>query len=517
MITNMSRTLLLVLGVSIAVITTRVYGQPDSSSNPRWLLVTTAELAGELEPLAIRRQQQGFEVLKVYRDVQLRSSDWNSQSIRNKISELSREPNRSTYVLLVGDWNEQNELSYLPPATGKQGRMQGSPTDHAYGLPNQSGVPTIAVGRFPASSVEDVRQFVAKVTRFEDQAVGPWTNRMNLWGGHPGGNSAMEKRLGEAIVQSAVSRGMSRLNWTWQGNCLIDFPNTLYSVDRRAFRDRMQGDLAQGQTFAIYAGHSAAEGIWSEDQFVFSREEWARVQVQSSPGVVLTTGCFACQMSGRKGNGFLVEAMHNPHGPVACMGAYAESYAVHGQLALDAFVELAARPRPPIRLGDYWLSITAGIGGGKMDALTFWLYDQADGSRGATPLEKQRLEHLEMWTLLGDPALTIPFLEPTLDIHVAAQIGSSEVVVEFNVPEELVGGTCETQIQLRPSVGKGESQQIKLSPPIVNTRTLESGSRFTGTISGLMPLTGGELRVRVFVLKDGHGALGVAAKSLSQN
>ena len=127
MITNMSRTLLLVLGVSIAVITTRVYGQPDSSSNPRWLLVTTAELAGELEPLVIRRQQQGFEVLKVYRDVQLRRSDWNSQSIRNKISELCREPDRSTYVLLVGDWNEHNGLSYLPPATGKQGHSRGRP------------------------------------------------------------------------------------------------------------------------------------------------------------------------------------------------------------------------------------------------------------------------------------------------------------------------------------------------------------------------------------------------------
>ena len=199
------------------------------------------------------------------------------------------------------------------------------------------------------------------------------------------------------------------------------------------------------------------------------------------------------------------------------MGAYAESYAVHGQLALDAFVELVARPRPPVRLGDYWLSIAAGIGSGKMDVLTFWLYDQADGSRGAIPLDKQRLEHLEMWTLLGDPALKIPFLEPTLDVDVKAQIGSSEVVVEFNVPEELVGGTCELQVQLNPSAGKRESQPVRLSPPMVSSQELGSESRFIGTISGLMPLTDGELRVRVFVLKDGRGALGVASKSLTQN
>ena len=270
----MIRRLLLSIAVSFALNTSPVYGQPDSSSNPRWLLVTTSDLATELEPLILRRQQQGFEVLKVYRDDQLPSSDWNSESIRNKISELSREPNRSTYVLLVGDWNESSKLSYLPPATGKQGRMQGALTDHAYGLPNESGVPTIAVGRFPARSLEDVRQFVAKVIRYEDQTIGPWTNRLNLWVGHPGGNSVMEKRLGETIIQSAVSKSLSQINPSWQGNCLIDFPNTPYSVDRKVFRDRMQSDLSQGQSFTIYAGHSAPEGIWSEDQFVFSRDEW---------------------------------------------------------------------------------------------------------------------------------------------------------------------------------------------------------------------------------------------------
>ncbi|MCC6512027.1 MAG: hypothetical protein IT423_23215, partial [Pirellulaceae bacterium] len=467
----------------------------------------TAELVQELQPLVSRRHQEGFEVIKVIRDSRLPSSDWNADYIRNKISEV-HEPNRSTIVFLVGDWTESRQNSYVPPGIGKQGRMKNAPTDHAYGLPDERGVPSVAVGRFPARNAEDVRQFVAKVIRYEDQSIGPWTNRLNLWVGHPGGNSVLEKRLGETIVKSAVNKSLSQLNLAWKGSCLIDFPNTPYSVDRKTFSERMRYDLSQGQSFTIYAGHSGAEGIWSEDQFVFGRSEWERVQILSSPGVVLTTGCFSCQMSGPNGKGFLTASVLNPDGPVAGVGAYAESYAAHGQLALDAFVHLVAQPKPPTRLHDYWLSIAGGLGVGKMDPLTFWLYDQADGSRGAVPLDKQRLEHLEMWTLLGDPALKIPYLESTLDVDVKAEIGSSEVVIEFEVPEMLVGGSCELQVQFHPKAG------TQMSPAIVSTRQLETQSRYTATIPGFQPLSAGELQARVFVTKDGHGVLGTASVRL---
>jgi Peptidase family C25 len=492
--------------VCVALATSWLHAQSDSGKKPRWLLVTTAELAKELEPLVLRRQQQGFEVFKVIRDDQLPNNDWNAEFIRNKISEI-HVPNHATQVLLAGDWNESNKLSFVPPGKGKQGRMQNAPTDLSYGLLNERGVPSVAVGRFPARTADDVRQFVAKVIRYEDQSIGPWTNRLNLWVGHPGGNSGLEKKLGETIIQSAVNKSLSQLNLAWKGSCLIDFPNTPYSVDRATFGERMRNDLSQGQSFTIYAGHSAAEGIWSEDQFVFGREEWERTKIQTSPGVVLTTGCFSCQMAGPNGKGFLTASVLNPEGPVAGLGAYAESYAAHGQLAMDAFVNLVARPKPPSLLGDYWLAIAEGLGRGKMDPLTFLLYDQADGSRGAIPLDKQRLEHLEMWTLLGDPALKMPFLEPTLDVDVKAQIGSSEVVIEFDVPEMFFGGTCELQIQFRPKTG------TQVSQPIVSTQQLEAKPRHSATVPGFKPLAEGTLNVRVFAFKHGHGVLGIASVS----
>ena len=67
------------------------------------------------------------------------------------------------------------------------------------------------------------------------------------------------------------------------------------------------------------------------------------------------------------------------------------------------------RPDQPARAaGEYWLAITRHIAAREMDPITFFLYDQGDGSRGTIPLAMQRGEHLEMWMLLGDPACAYP-------------------------------------------------------------------------------------------------------------
>ena len=77
-------------------------------------------------------------------------------------------------------------------------------------------------------------------------------------------------------------------------------------------------------------------------------------------------------------------------GPVAVIGAHGESYAAMGQLALDGMLRCLMTPEPPTRLGAYWLAAKAGLARGKIDGITFWLYDQADGSRGTVPLDEQR-------------------------------------------------------------------------------------------------------------------------------
>ncbi len=104
------------------------------------------------------------------------------------------------------------------------------------------------------------------------------------------------------------------------------------------------------------------------------------------------------------------------------IGAVAESYAIFGQLALDGVLASMNRDEPPRVLGDCWLVVQSMLAREPVDPVTYWLYDQVDGSRGRVALSDQRREHLEMWTLLGDPALKLPILPSTLDVRVGGDL-----------------------------------------------------------------------------------------------
>ena len=178
--------------------------------------------------------------------------------------------------------------------------------------------------------------------------------------------------------------------------------------------------LGAGQLFAFYFGHSGPPGCFSDGAWFLNHASWSSLKTADRSGVLFSCGCFGCQLDGPQGEGYGLAAMHSAGGPVAVIGSHGESYGAIGQLALDGLLLALNRETPPQRLGEYWLATKAGIARTPMDALTFWLYDQGDGSRGRTSLEQQRREHLEMWLLLGDPALKLDVPNSRIELQADA-------------------------------------------------------------------------------------------------
>ena len=115
-----------------------------------------------------------------------------------------------------------------------------------------------------------------------------------------------------------------------------------------------------------------------------------------------------------------------------------------------------ARPSFPPRLADYWLAVQAGLARGDIDNATFTLLDMADGTQGKTPLAIQRLEHLEMWMLLGDPALRLPLVPLDVQLNAAGPVSPGQpLAVTGALPERLAGAkvlvTVERPIGAKPS------------------------------------------------------------------
>lgn len=421
----------------------------------QWIVVTPPAYREALKPLIDHRTAEGLKVVVVETTQILTAEqikEGNAELLKKHLRQLSEDFKGSTSILLVGTALTSGptaEKTAVPALRGTVGRMKNRPSDQGYGCLGTELMPKIAVGRFPARNAEEARQMAAKTLKQDENCqYEEWQNRLVILMGNPGGNTWLEKKLVDAYVQSAATDRLARLHPSWEVRSIIHCSTSPFCLPNEALQDGTMKYLQEGQFFSFYLGHSGAGGLWSDGVFFMGRDAWAKLKIPQGKGVFFTCGCFSCQQSGMDGEGYGLVAIRNPDGPTAVIGAYAESYAAMGQLALDGMLKRFSSAPKSARLADYWLEAQAGLDHGAIDAVTFRLLDQADGSRGKTPLEVQRLEHLEMWTLLGDPALRLPVQEANIQLVTpeSAEPGK-RIVVKGTLPDRLAGVTVHVALQ----------------------------------------------------------------------
>lgn len=433
----------------------------DTDDIGQWVVVTAPDLLDALTPLIEHRREEGFDVVVVKTtDVlsaeQIRRGQ--GAPLREHLRRLCDQVQETSFILLVGAATASDpivaEKTVVPPLQGTIGRMEGRRSDNGYGCMSDDLMPTVAVGRFPARSVEETERMVRKTLDMErGSPLDSWQSRLVMIVGNPGGSNWMEKRFAEWFVQMAGQSRLTQLHPSWSVRAIVHSPSSPFNVPENRLRDVAVRYLEEGQMFSFYLGHSSAYGLWSDGDSFLSRDDWARLNISQGRGVFFTCGCFACQLRGLGGEGYGLAAMRNLSGPAAVMGAHGESYAAMGQLAVDGMLQHLSMAPAPARLATFWLAAKAGLAEGSISPLIFQMYDQADGSRGKVPLEVQRNEHLEMWTLLGDPALRLP-IRP-LDIELEVQGGPvsprESIEIKGTLPDSL--SAAHVRITLERPIG----------------------------------------------------------------
>jgi len=422
----------------------------------QWIVVTAPAFRTPLAPLCDRRRAEGLSVVIVETtDVLSTKQIFRGDSLPLKayLNKQCRDVEGPDYVLLVGAVKAADaaaaEKTVVPPLSGTIGRMKGQPSDNGYGCLTRELLPTVAVGRFPARSVQEVRHMVQKTLSIErDRLPGSWRNRLVLLAGNPGGATWLEKRFAEWFVQSAVWARFHRLHPSWRVQALFHSPLSRFCPPDNRLHGLATRYLQNGYVFSFFLGHSSASGFWSQDVRFMNRDDWRKLRIPRGQGVFFTCGCFGCQMGGAGGEGYGLAAIRNPGGPVAVIGAHGESYAAMGQLAFDGMLKCLSAPQPPSRLSDYVLAVKAGLARGEIDPVTFYLCDQVDGSKGTIPLATQREEHLEMWMLLGDPALRLPLLPLDVRLQATGPVLPGKLIsVKGSVPHRLAGATVRITLE----------------------------------------------------------------------
>jgi hypothetical protein len=416
----------------------------------QWVVVTAPAFRTAVEPLCEQRRAQGMHVEVVQttdvlsgREVRAGEAD----KLRERVAKLCRDFKGTSRVLLVGAVEAGTladaEKKLVPAPQGTAGRMKGQPSDNGYGTPDEELLPAVAVGRLPARSADEARQMVAKTLAYEkDDAPGEWRRRLTVLAGAPEFNP-----LVDALVERQAVAQLGRIDPCWGGRAIYHNSSSRFTLPDEACHDRALSYLRAGQALTLYLGHSNAVGFWANRCRYLDRDDWARLVIKRGPGVLATFGCFGCQLAGKGGEGYGVAAIRNPRGPVAVIGSHGECFAAMVKLASEGFTDSFLGADPPPRLGESFLALKRGLAKAKIDALTFRVLDAVDGN-GTIPEAVQRREHEEMFVLLGDPALRLPWLPRDVKLTADGPAApGSQLTVRGTAPARLEGAKVRLTVE----------------------------------------------------------------------
>jgi hypothetical protein len=424
----------------------------------QWLIVTAPAFRDTVEPLCRQRKAQGMQVTLLQTSDLLTDREvlaLEAGKLRERVNQLCRDAKGPSYVLLVGAVEggklDDAAKKVLPPLRGTAGRMKDQPSDNGFGCPGDDLVPAAAVGRLPARTVDECRAMVAKTLAYErDNRPGAWRRQVTVLAGMPAFNPLVDK-----MVEGLAMSRFDRIHPSWSGRALYQNPQSRFGVPDDRLHGRALELVQGGQAFTVYLGHSSAEGLWAGRARFLDRDDWATLKIARGPGVFATFGCNGCQLAGPNGEGYGVAAMRNPDGPVAVTGSHGICFAAMVELASEGFFESLFTAQPPERLGDAFLRLKANLATGKIDPITFKLLDAVDGD-SRIPLADQRREHVEMFVLLGDPALKLPVLPLDVKLSGPPKVTAGETLtVQGEVPERLAGArvrlTLERPVSSEPT------------------------------------------------------------------
>ena len=408
----------------------------------QWIVAIAPAFRKAVQPLCEQRKAQGFHVVVVpTTDVlsaeEIRSG--NARKLREHINKLCRDHKGPSFVLLVGaiesGRSTEPEQKVLPALRGTIGRMKGQPSDNGYGCPDEGRLPSVAVGRFPARTEEEARGMVAKTLEYErDSRPGLWRRRLVILAGIPAYNPLVDR-----LVESVAFARFARLSPIWTGRAIYSNPQSSFSLPDALLHKRALQYVQNGEAFTIYLGHSNAEGLYGGRAHYLDRDDWSRLCIGRGKGVFLTFGCNGCQLKGADGEGYGIAAIRNANGPAAVIGSHGICFASMVQLAADGLFENTFAHRPAEYLGDSWLAIENGLARGKIDDFTYGILDAVDGDK-KIPQATQRQEHLEMFVLLGDPALRLPVVPADVELKAATSVAAGETLtMHGKAPARLAG------------------------------------------------------------------------------
>lgn len=396
----------------------------------QWIAVVAPGLEEAVQPLVKQRRTEGWEVTVI-------PAAPDPAPAMKQIAALAAK-SQPCCVVLAGDFSDKG----VPAGKGTKLRMTGQPSD----LPWSAGT-AVETGRLPARNAEEARVMVGKILDWpRKQRTQMAFPSAALLAGHHAAPEAFTK-IADNLTNTLAQRLIARLPAAWTMDAAVHIDGSPWQVSGSDVRTAAAQMMSTRATLFAYMGHSSPSAAFSKSDMLLDVPEWRKLPVDGPrPGLFFTCGCFSCQVHPQH-ESFGLAAIRAPGGPPAVIGSHGESWSAMGYLAMSGLT--AALEKKPVRVGEYWRAAHEGLEKAEISAAEFAMLDMADGTQGKVPLDQQRAEHMEMWMLLGDPAM--PLAPEPHALKVKATAEGSALKVTASVPAAQAGATFCITIERHPA------------------------------------------------------------------
>ncbi len=405
-----------------------------SAGVPDTLVVCPRDYRAALEPWLAHREAQG-------RHIRVIDAPATAAALRGAVRETAA-LGGLRYVVLVGDAepDERADASRadLVPTHYSQavvnvafGSEKEIATDNWFADLDDDRVPDVAIGRLTADSPAELAAMVRKILDYErSNDFGSWRRQIHLVAGL-GGFGPLADSVLEASVKSLIGHALPSEYCTTMTYGSWQSP---YCPDPRLFRRVAIERLDQGSLFWVYIGHGWQRGLdqvrvpGAEYPILTSTDARKLACPQAAP-----VACFLACYSGAfdQPRDCLAEVLlANPRGPVAVLSSSRVAMP-YGMSVLGLELMRAAFAEHAETLGDALLAAKRATAESTDVGRDRQLLDAA--ARLLSPTREQlaaeRAEHLDLFNLLGDPLLRLPYPRRIeVEVRPTAVAGGSLVV-----------------------------------------------------------------------------------------
>lgn len=404
---------------------------------PDAVVVCPQEFVAALDPLLAHRHSQGHRMTYV-------PSTWSPEQIRTAIRQAAQ-GGKLKFVLLVGDADPRGATDprvravSVPThrARAKVNVQYGSEpeiaTDNWYADLDDDHIPDLAIGRIPADNAAEVSRVVMKILAYEKSLdAGEWRQRVNLIAG-VGGFGGLIDGVVEMTTKKFLTGGIpaeyttSMTYGSWRSP---------FCPDPRLFHDMAVARHNEGCLFWVYIGHGQQTAldrvvVPGGRYHILNADDCSELHCTQGQPIAVMLACYTAAYD-QPQDCLGEELLRAKEGPIAVYGGsrvtMPYAMAVMGTELLDEYFK-----NQPATLGETILNAKRRMVVPLAEQETTRLTNRhlLDGlalvmSPNAKQLGDERMEHLLLFNLLGDPMLKLRHAEEVkLEVANSAEPGQT--------------------------------------------------------------------------------------------